>query len=328
MIGLLQFVLVAFLFSNAFAQISRNDEFSAQVVTGGEAKNLREHNTWSVYVRGKDGAVRYQLVKEIAFDVQFPAVYLADNGAAVVASVFEGAVEFYDSRGNLIAARELFGKRTAEHEQIIKASVAGEHVALLYSTPSWSFAKVAVMNLAGEELWSVPLRGRHAAEVFLSADERYIVAGSYTMESNLKSSTQLLDLHAKQLHTYDGAFRLADISPDDRIALADRNSVRLFQISNSVPAFVWTTNQKEEILTSLRIVNGHVVAVMELVVMESGIPTYKKPTLIVFDSKGSIVTQSALNTSSQHTATLVVGTKNITISSGSAKKTIALSEFD
>lgn len=321
------FVTLLLFISGSFAQTSRNGEFSAHIDMKGGAKDKREHNTWSAKIVDKNGSVQYQLEKAIAFDVQFPAVYLADDGSAIVVSVFDGLAEFYNNRGSLLATRELLGKRTAEHEQVIKCSVSGKRVALLVSSPELPKAELVVMDLAGKELWRVTLNEQNAAEVFLSSDGEYVAVGSYTMKSTLGSITQIFDTNGKQLNAYEMAFRFADISPDGRIALADRNSVRLFRLSGSDPLFDWKTNARDEIVTSVRIVNDHVASVVELVVLDDSKPRYKNPTLVVLNAKGSIAARSALNTSSKNPALLDMTDSSIAISSASSKAVISLTDL-
>ncbi len=315
---------VVFLMSASFGQTSRNGEVSAHVSTKGGAKNKREHNTWTAEVVYKNGTKRYQLNKEVSFDVQFPSIYPADNGSCVVVNVFDGLVEFYDHRGSLIKTFRPFGKPTTEHEQVIKCSVAGDRVAVLFSAPESANATLVMMTVAGEELWRASPKGKKAAEVYLSSNSKFVAAGSYTMAAQLVSVTQTFGEDGKEMSTFSKAFRCADISNDGLIAFSDRNSITLASVSAGQPMFTWNTKQKEDIVTAVKLVSNFVASSVENVSAESGTPMYHNPALIILNRKGDVVSTQSLTGSSQKPSKLIASGGDIILSSSTSTTKVSL----
>ena len=312
---------------SASGQTSSNGNFSAELATQTRAKNAREQNTWTAKILDRQGGVRYQLTKQIPFDVQFPSIVLADDGGSVVLRVFEGIVEFYGSDGNLVKSYEPFGRRTAEHEQIIKCSVAGNRVALLFSTPDASNATVVMMTLRGEEMWRSSLKAKHAGEVFLSTNGKLVAAGSYEVGRTILRSTEVFDDFGMRIRELNMLFRTADIADDGRIVLADKNNIVLASLIDKNSSAAWTSRVPNQVITSARWVRGFVAFVIESVHLPKGSPMYEHPSLIVLNLKGNEVARTSLRSSSPKPAALGFDSQRITLSSARAQTAIALSSL-
>ncbi len=317
-------VIVIFFAIVAQAQSSRNGAFSTSVAKTGNAKNSREHNTWTAGIIDRNGRIQYQISREIPFDMQCPSIYVGDDGSAIVVHVFVGAIDFYNTNGNVVRTLEPFGRKTAEHEQIIKCSVAADRASFLLSTPDAENAVLVMTNLHGMELWRKQLRGRQAAEVFLSSDAKYIAAGSYTMNATLQNVTELFGEEGEPLQTLNTVFRFADFSPDGRFVFSDRNAVTVTRANADTPSFVWKTERREHVVTGVKLVGNAVVCTVEDVQVDNGMPTYNNPMLVALNGQAKALRSARLAVTSTSPSVISIEPQRVLMKAGGVQTSIPL----
>ncbi len=310
---------------SAGAQTSRNGEYSADVSRVAPAKNKQEHNTWTAGVVDRQGRTLYRIVKPVAFDVQYPAIYLFDDGSAILVSAFAGEITFYDNAGNPKSTLQLFGHPTTEYEQVVKCSVGGDRAAILYSTPGQANATLLMLDAQANELWRTALGAKNAGEVFLSNDGQTTAAGSYDVERNLQT-TETFDAAGKSLRTFNILFRHADIASGNSIVLADRDNVLLASLTSSETPIKWI-RPSGNVITGVRFVDDFVAVVVESVNLPQGSPLYFDPSLIVLDAKGKKIAGTELHSSSANSAALIVDRGNIIVKSSSSQASISRSSL-
>ncbi len=326
MVRLILLMLVLSLVASARAQTSRGGDFTAAVSRTTHAKNSRDHNTWSASIVDRQNRARYQVVKQVAFDVQYPALYLSDDGSCVVASGFTGDIEFYDRAGNLTKTLQPFGHATTEYEQVIKCSVAADRVAVLCSSPEQSQSKLMMTNLQGNELWRVDLIAKNAGEVFLSSDGKTVAAGSYDVEKNNVRLTQTFDAQGTPLQRFDILFRYSDVASDGRIVLADRDNILVASLRGDESPVTWSRSSGD-LITGVTFVDDFVALVVESITFQNGVPVYNNPSLIVLNRKGEKIAGTQLRTSSPGSAGLIVDETGITLKSSSSQVSISRSSL-
>ncbi len=320
-------VIVVFFAIVAQAQSSRYGAFSASITKTGNAKNSREHNTWTAGILDRNGKTQYHISREIPFDMQYPSIYVGDDGSAVVLYVFVGAIDFYNANGDLIRTLEPFGRKTAEHEQMIKCSMAGDRASFLLSTPNIENAELVMTNLQGMELWRKQLRGRQAAEVFLSSDAKYVAAGSYTINATLENFTELFGEEGQPLQTLSTVFRFADFSPDGRFVFSDRNAVTVTRANADTPGFVWKTERREHVVTGVKVVGNAVVCTVEDVQMDSGIPTYNNPMLVALNGQGKALRSARLAVTSTSPSVISIEPQRVLMKAGGVQTSIPIDQM-
>lgn len=308
------------------AQSSRNGAFKVDVSTNAEAKGTAENTVWTAKVFDKEGRYRYAVSKEIPFDMQFPSLSIADNGALLVAYSLDGLIEFYSPQGVIIRSLHLNRQLLGNYEQVVKCSAGEDRAAILVSHPEKSNAELLFISLEGEELWRKTLKGRNAAEVFLGAEQQYVAAGSYTADANVTSNCQVFDARGNEISSYDRAFRFADIAANGMIVLSDRNSVRLFKLGSAKPLFEWKPSNNEEIVTNVRLLGQDAVCSVELVQTDSRTPTYVNPRLLVLSIDGTVKKESRLASISTKPSSLIIDGSTATLTS--AAKRLSLSVTD
>ena len=299
-------------------QYSRGRTYYAVVVQQGGARQFPDQNLWRATVYHRSGVLQYQLEQRVPYDLQFPALYLSDDaGQAIVVSTFEARVEFYDGRGNLVRVVHPSASGGPTYERIVKCSVAGSRAALLVSSPDASHAEVFFTAVDGTEMWRRTLPHDTAGELFLASDGTYLVAGCYASDREIVASTVLFDAHGGIVRTLEALFRNADIDPERNIlALSSRNELVLESLDGLARRVSWSTARAEEIITGIRLVDGHAAAAVETVDLGSGAPVYARSALVVTDRSGEEVERRVLEGSSSHPAVLEVEEDAIIISSG------------
>jgi hypothetical protein len=304
--------------------------FYAEVEIHATAKKWPEGNSWKATVYDSAGALRYQIAKEVPYDVQYPAIRLSDARArCIVFSPFEGWIEFYDGEGNIAGTMSPFVGEAPTYERILKCSVAGGRAAFLVSEPLTASARVMLTDLEGNEIWNVSLSLETAAEVFLSTNGEYVLAGSYTSGDRIERSTVLLDRSSKVLRTFDTIFRHADFAEEDRrVVFTERNGIVLASIDGKEPSVRWSTKDRNEVVTGVRFVAGHVGIVVEKVTLETGKPLYNNPQLVVLNQQGQQVLNKQLHQISEDPASLKIDGKTLTVSSGSSKLEVDVGKIE
>jgi hypothetical protein len=287
-------------------QESRRGVFSVEIDIKAQAKRWPERNFWSASVMSREGVKHYEIWKEVYFDVQYPAIHIADDSRAVVASPFDGWVEFYDNRGYLVTQIRPFGDSPVDYERIIKCSVSGGRAAFLVSEPEGAAARVFVTDLEGRELWSALLPHPQAGEVFISDDGEHLLAGSYDTREGAAWATTVFTGSGQAVKSIDMLFRYADIATGNgAVVLSDRNSVILTSLAGDETG-VWRTSRREDIISSVRFAASRVAVVVETIdASEDGI-AYVNPTIVLLDDAARVVAQSHLDTRSALPAKLVV----------------------
>ena len=311
------------------AQHSRRGTYYAEVMQQGGARQYPDQNLWHAAVFHRSGVAQYQLEQRVPYDLQFPALYLSDDGGqAIVVSSFDARIEFYDGRGNLVREVRPSVSGDPTYERIVKCSVAGGRAAFLVSSPDTPHTEVYLTTIDGTEIWRRTLPQNTAGEIFLSSNGAYLVAGSYSSDREIVTSTVLFDASGSVVRTLETLFRDADIAPERNVlAMSDRNEVILESLDGRAERASWSTARTEEIITRIRIVDGRAAAAVETVDLTSGAPVYVRSRLVVLDRGGKEVEQRGLEGSHPNPAVLEIEEDAIVISSGERTASIQREEL-
>lgn len=322
---------IAFLLMTSLgrAQTSRSGAFHADIQIQDGAAKYPGLSGWVATVSDEAGSVRYRLSKEVPYDVPYPALYLSDvDGRSVAVSSFNGTIEYVDGRGNVTRVLTPFGEGTPEYERNIKCSIAGARAAFLLSSPLWSNARVFMTNLDGDEVWTVDLEGTHAGEVFLAANGKYLVAGSYVAGVSPRFVTVLFDGRGTMVRTFDMLFRYADISAEGgQLALTDRNSILLTTTQPEAPVVRWSTDSRDRIITGVCFFDAFIALTTEQILVEDGTPYYTDPRLVVLDAHGMLRATRVLEGKSKNPVQLVRKGSEVVMSGASSSLLFSADEL-
>ena len=312
------FILFACIFCAevGITQASRSGAFYAMTEIKIAAEKYPEMNSWSATVYARGGERKYQLSKELPYDVPYPAIYLSDDGRSVLVMSFEGLIEFYDERGHLVRKSPAFPSPTPDYERVITCSVAGDMAGFAVSESGGMNPRLILTDLEGREMQDIQLAGTHAGQVHVSSTGNHILAGSYSSDDEIRLSTVLFEASGKVMGEFDLLFRHADISEDDEVvALADRNVLLMAGLDPHSPAMRWTTGGAGRVITDVKVVGGFAAAVVEEISIEAGEPVYNSPTLVVVDRTGLVAATRTLTGTSLRPAVLRAVGSTVTVSS-------------
>jgi hypothetical protein len=289
------------------AQESPSGLFRAEVTLRAGAQRFPESNGWEGRVLDRDGNLRYLLSREIPFDIQFPSLRLSDEGWCVLSSGNEGWVEWYDADGKPAGTLEPFASPGPDYERIVKTAVGRAHAGLLVSEPGSPEARVLLTDDRGGVLWTRMLGLPNAAEIALSEDGRFLVAGAYDGAVPPREVTVLFDGDGQEAWAREGSFRYADIDPaGKRILLADRNTVTIVPASSPDPEGVWRSGRREQVVTGVRWAGDRAAVAVEEVSLDSGVPMYVTSTLLLLDRTGAVLDRRDVAVPSAHPSALRV----------------------
>jgi hypothetical protein len=321
-------ILFAFVFSieAVMAQTSRSGAFYAETEIKTAAAKYPELNSWTATVYARGGERKYQISRQVPYDVPYPTIYVANNGRSVLVISFDGLIEFYDRSGTLVRKISAFPLASPDYERVITCSIAGEVAAFDVSESQGTNARLILTDLEGHETQSTPLTGKHAGQVYISNSGSHLLAGSYSSDNEIKLTTVLFDKLGKSIHEFEMLFRHADISEDDElVVVADRNRLLIAGLDTRAPATHWTTGSTERVITDVKIAGGFVAAVVEEIRIEAGKPVYVSPSLVVVDRKGQVAASRTLTGTSSRPAVLRSEGSTVTLSNESAFVTLDVS---
>jgi len=308
------------------AQTSRNGDFYAETEIRAAAEKYPEMNSWTATVYARGAERKYQLSREVPYDVPYPAIYLSDDGRSLLVISFDGLIEFYNERGNLVQKLLPFPSPTPDYERVITCSVAGDRAGFVVSESRGTNARLILTDLEGHEPQNIQLEGKHAGQVYVSNSSRHVLASSYSSDDKIKLSTFLFDRLGKSIHEFDILFRHADISEDDELAVvADRNALLIAGLDARAPAIRWTTGSTERVITDVKVIGGFVAAVVEEISIEAGKPVYNSPSLMLVDRKGQVVATRTHTGTFPHPAVLHTEGSTATLSTGNLSVTLDVS---
>lgn len=289
------------------AQESPSGRFRAEVTLRAGAQRFPESNRWEAQVMDREGVLRYSLSREIAYDIQFPSLRLSDEGWCVLSSGNEGWVEWYGADGMPAGILKPFASPAPDYERIVKTAVGRSHAGLLLSEPGSPEARVLLTDDRGGILWTRMLGLSNAAEIALSEDGRFLVAGAYDGAVPPRAVTVLFDGDGNEVWAREGSFRFADIDPaEGRILLADRNTVTIVPASSPDAEGVWRSGRREHVVTGVRWAGDRAAVAVEEVSLESGVPMYVTSTLLLLDRTGAVLDRRDVALPSAHPSALHV----------------------
>lgn len=305
----LTLVTFAFCVEAVIAQTSRSGDFYAETEIKAVAEKYPEMNLWTATVYARGAERKYQLSREVPYDVPYPAIYLPDDGRSMLVISFEGLIEFHNERGYRVRKLSPFPSSTPDYERVLTCSVAGGMAGFVVSESRGMNARLILTDLEGKEMQDIRLEGKHAGQVYISNTGSYVLAGSYSSDDGIRLSTALFDESRKLIREFEISFRHADISEDDGlVVVADRSALLIAALDARGPAVRWTTGSRERAITDVKFVGGFAAAVVEGITIQAGKPVYDSPTLVVVDRTGQVAaTRALLGTSSRPAVLRAVG---------------------
>jgi hypothetical protein len=171
------------------------------------------------------------------------------------------------------------------------------------------------------------LNEKFAGEIFVSIDGRLVAAGSYSSDAQVIRSTRLFGPEGKILRTFNMVFRSADISADGFV-LVDRNTLVYGSMAEKDPDVLWSTNSREEVITAVKLADGHIAVAVEKISVETGTPIYQNRSLVVLNDKGMIVAKRVLGGVSTKPVTLGVDGGVLKMFSGKEQTSIELQQLE
>jgi hypothetical protein len=305
----------AFCVGAVIAQTSRSGDFYAETEIRVAAEKYLERNLWTATVYARGAERKYQLSREVPYDVPFPTIYLSDDGRSVLVISLDGLIEFYDQSGNIVGKISPFPLATPDYERVITCSIAGDRAGFVVSESRGTNARLILTDLEGHEAQNIQLAGKHAGQVYVSNSGSHLLASSYSSDDKIKLATVLFDKLGKLIREFDLLFRHADISEDDElVVITDRNALLIAALDARALAIRWTTGSTERVITDVKVVGGLVAAVVEEISIEAGKPVYTSPSLVVVDRKGQVVATRTLTGTSSRPAVLRAEGSTVTLS--------------
>jgi WD40 repeat protein len=313
----------AFCVGAVIAQTSRSGDFYAETEIRVAAEKYLERNLWTATVYARGAERKYQLSREVPYDVPFPTIYLSDDGRSVLVISLDGLIEFYDQSGNIVGKISPFPLATPDYERVITCSIAGDRAGFVVSESRGTNARLILTDLEGHEAQNIQLAGKHAGQVYVSNSGSHLLASSYSSDDKIRLSTVLFERLGKSIHEFDMLFRHADISEDDElVVMTDRNALLIAGLDARASAVRWTTGSTERVITDVKVVGGLVAAVVEEISIEAGKPVYTSPSLVVVDRKGQVVATRTLTGTSSRPAVLRAEGSTATLSTGNLSVTL------
>lgn len=306
--------------------VSRRGSFNADIRVTGVARHWPEAQRWEAAIRDGSGRNLYTLLRDVPFDIPFPALALSDSeGRSILYSGCEGWVRFVDGQGRIVEEWSPFGSAVPDYERILRVDIGGEAVAILASGSSGDHATVYSATLDGRMRGSVGLQNSLAGELWISDGGAYIVAGSTTYEDALEQSSVVLDSTLRPLMSVGLQFRRAHVDEErGLVVIAGRDSLVLLDIVRKEVAWTWGTGARDRVISDVRVSAERVVATSDRVSLDSGAPRYSDTHVVVALPTGRIVHQESLEGESRMPSRLSVSSSSAAVMLGNSTLLVPL----
>lgn len=248
-------------------------EFSADASffcqSGSQNDDSTETRISSFEVFSYQGDMRYRVLLKRHFDQPMQDVLvLSGHGGLVIGNAAMGRLLFYDGNGRLINEMNLFPEAGYDLERVLTLAETSEPAGIIAMATRRSASPVDSgvefvsgeptvfsFDSIGQEKWRKRLPQNAASELAVSDDGRFVLAATYSVDSNgaLSRVTSLLNGRGEVMMTFDFLFRVADFYQGRFLIMADRAEAGIFQLPSGKRLGRFRINRSQGMITAVRI---------------------------------------------------------------------------
>ena len=255
--------------------------------TGGASK-AGENNQVYFEVYNDKGEKVYSVYKSLPYDVPFPSASVFQAGELMVVYSFDGFIEFYNNKGELVNTIKPDYKSKPEYERSIKFATIDDESVILVSEPERYYTKLLLVASDGEVNVEREIEGTNATGVVISESGNLLATGTYSwIDTTFIEQTTFLDNEGNIICKVPLSFTNGKFNNEDSEFLGFTNS-NLFSVDLSDEDIVWSEElQSDKVITDATIENDKIAYITsDLPILKDGKWFYSKLELEIVDKDG------------------------------------------
>lgn len=282
-------ILFFFIASRLFA----GDPVSGWKVITNKADNRPEVG-FDVF--NEKGEKVYSIKKTLPVDVPFPSASVFQAGELMVVSSFDGIIEFYNNKGELVNTIKPDHKSRPKDERTIKFETKNNESAILISEPEQYYSKLLIVTPDGEINTQKKVEGTNATGIAISKNGSLIAAGTYSwIDTVFLEQTTFFNNDGDEVGKVPLSFTGGRFNKDETEFLGFTNS-NLFCVDIENENIIWSEELASDKVITDAVIKGDKVAFIqsELPILKDGKWFYSKLELEILDEDGDIIKSKKL----------------------------------
>lgn len=270
--------------------------------------NAGEKNQVMIEVYNVNGEKAYSISKALPDDVPFPAVSVFEAGELMVIYSYNGLIEFYDSKGNLVNTIKPNYNSSTDNERIIKYETLNKKSALLISEPKLTFTKLIIVSSNGEMNLEKEVEGNHATGIEISKSGNVIAAGTYAwIDTSFFERTSFFNFDGDFIGKVDLSFSNGGFTEDENKFLGFTNS-NLYLAEIHSLKILWSKEFPSDKVVADAALTKEGVAVLssDLPILKKGKWLYSNLHLNVLDKNGNLIEEKKVEINEIESAKIIV----------------------
>jgi hypothetical protein len=237
--------------------------------TGG-AGGTGETNQVYFEVYNEKGEKVYSVSKSLPSDVPFPAASVFQAGELMVVYSFDGVIEFYNNKGELVNTIKPDYKTRPEYERSIKFATLNDESVILVSEPEHYFSRLLIVTSDGRINIEKDIEGTNATGVVISESGNLVATGTYSwIDTIFVEQTNFFDNKGNLVGKIPLSFTSGKFNDDETQFLGFTNS-NLFSADIDDEKIIWNKELLSDQVITDATIDGDNVAYIT-----SELPTLK-----------------------------------------------------
>ncbi len=263
--------------------------------TGGASKT-GENNQVYFEVYNEKGEKVYSVSKSLPFDVPYPSASVFQAGELMVVYSFDGLIEFYNNKGELVNTIKPNYNTKPEFERSIKFTTSDNESVILVSEPEHYYSKLLMVTSDGRINIEKDIEGTNATGVVVSKSGNLIAASTYSwIDTVFLEQTAFFDNEGNLIGKVPISFTSGKFNSDETEFLGFTNS-NLFNVNIEEENITWSKELLSDQVIADATIDGNNVAYItsELPTLKDGRWYYSKLELEVVNDEGDKIISKKL----------------------------------
>ncbi|RJP68106.1 MAG: hypothetical protein C4539_09395 [Ignavibacteriales bacterium] len=262
----------------------------------GGASKTGENNQVYFEVYNEKGEKVYSVSKSLPFDVPYPSASIFQAGELMVVYSFDGVIEFYNNKGELVNTIKPNYNTKPEFERSIKFATLDDESVILVSEPENYFSRLLIVTSDGRINIEKDIEGTNATGVVISESGNLIATGTYSwIDTVFLEQTNFFDNEGNFIGKVPLSFTSGKFNAEETEFLGFTNS-NLFSVDIEDEKITWTKElQSDQVITDATI-DGDKVAYItsELPTLKDGKWYYSRLELELVNDDGEEIISKKL----------------------------------
>jgi len=255
--------------------------------TIGASQNSEDNQVY-FEVFNEKGEKVYSISKTLPFDVPYPSASVFQAGELMVVYSFDGLIEFYNNKGELVNTIKPDYKSKPEYERSVKFATLDDESVILISEPEHYYSRLLIVTSDGRINIEKEIEGTNATGVVISESGKFIATGTYSwIDTIFIEQTTFFDNGGNIIGKVPLSFTEGKFNKEESGFLGFTNS-NLFNVDLEDEDIIWSEELLSDKVISDATIKDDKVAYItsDLPILKDGKWFFSKLELAIIDNDG------------------------------------------